>query len=374
MSKRTFLHLRVSGSPYECGRQYGQQAAALIRANLNAYSAYFDALTAWDWDQAKSYAQSFETVIQAYRSHFIDEMQGIADGAQAEGFAVTYADILALNLRTEIRNKAIACASPLECTAFAILPGRSAHGHTLIGQNWDWITAVAETVVVLEVESETRPNFVTVVEAGLLAKAGMNAAGIGLTTNALHSDLERQAGPGVPYHAILRSILEASNLSQAIEAITAFQRGSSANYLIAHQEGVAFNAETAPGDFSRAYIHFIEEQVYAHTNHYLSPTINFKDLAPWHGPGSLVRQHRLDRFLKDHQDRFSIQDLQETLQDHFNFPEAICTHPQPADPEIDQFMTVASLIMDLDEKIMYLAAGNPCQNDYKRLEYAGFLR
>ena len=32
------------------------------------------------------------------------------------------------------------------------------------------------------------PDFVTVVEAGLLAKTGMNSSGIGLATNALVTD------------------------------------------------------------------------------------------------------------------------------------------------------------------------------------------
>jgi isopenicillin-N N-acyltransferase-like protein len=136
---------------------------------------------------------------------------------------------------------------------------------------------------------------------------------------------------------------------------------------------VAFNAETAPGDFSRAYIHFLEGGVYAHTNHYLSERIDFKDLAPWYGPGSLVRHHRMDRFLKDHHGTFSLEMIQSGLKDHFNAPEGICTHPNPKDPETDQFMTVASLIMDLDERTLWLAAGNPCQNTYHKLNYKHFL-
>jgi hypothetical protein len=70
----------------------------------------------------------------------------------------------------------------------AVLPGASENGHTLLGQNWDWLIHAWETTVVLESEQDQGPNFVTVVEAGLLAKTGMNAAGLGLVTNTLVSD------------------------------------------------------------------------------------------------------------------------------------------------------------------------------------------
>jgi len=373
MSQHKFPHIRVKGSPYKRGEQYGQKAGALIQRNIAAYAAYFDFIAGWNWDQAVQQAKNYETAIGDYRPHFLDEMRGIAAGAKAAGAEVCYADILSINLRTEIRNAAIARLTPQECTAFVVLPGRTDQGHTLIGQNWDWVTAVAESVVVLEVEPQEGPNFVTVVEAGLLAKAGMNAAGIGLTTNAMHCDLEEDAVVGVPYHAILRAILEAETFSETISAVTSHPRGSSANYLVAHRDGVAFNVETAPGDFSRAYIDFFEGEFYAHTNHYLSKEIDFKDLAPWYGPGSLVRHHRMDKFLKTHQGDFSLSDLQGILQDHFNYPEGICTHPNPNDPETDQFMTVTSIIMDLNTSTLHLAAGNPCQSPYQEINYSQFL-
>ncbi len=373
MSQHRFTHIRVKGSPYERGLHYGMEASMLIQKNIAVYAAYFDYIAGWAWTQAREYALSYEPVINEYRPHFIDEMAGIAAGAKAAGSAVTYPDILALNVRTEIRNSAIARLLPLECTAFVVLPDRTYNSHTLIGQNWDWFKAVADTVVVLEVEAEDGPNFITVVEAGLLAKAGMNAAGIGLATNALNCDLDKDTEPGVPYHAILRAILESQNFSQAIGSITSHRRGSSANYLVAHKDGVFFNAETAPGDFSRAFFTFIEEDIYAHTNHFLDQRIDFKDLAPWYGPSSLVRHHRMHKFLRSYQGVFTLQNLKDALCDHFNFPEAICSHPNPDDPETDQSMTVVSLIMDLDQRRLFLAAGNPCQSQYQEIKYDQFL-
>ena len=287
MPSHLFPHIRVTGSPYERGRQYGQQAAEYIRRNIEVYQGLFSHYIGWNWEQATEHALIYEEIIGEYRSHFLDEMRGIAEGA-----GVAYKDILALNVRTEIRNAGIARTAPKECTAFVVLPPRAKDAHTLIGQNWDWVPPVAKTIIVLEVESDNSPNFVTVVEAGMLAKTGMNAAGIGLTTNALNSDLEKGEG-GVPYHIVLRAILESENFSEAIGAIISHPRASSANYLVAHREGESFNAETAPGNFSQAYIDFPKGDVYAHTNHYLSREIDFKDLGPWRGADTLVRHQRM---------------------------------------------------------------------------------
>ncbi len=368
MIKKSFPRIRVQGTAFDRGCQYGEKASSRIQRNIEIYTEMFAHYAGWNWNQAKSHALIFESAIAEYRPHFLDEMRGIAEGA-----GVHYEDILTLNVRTEIRNYAIAKSAPGECSSFVILPPVSEGGRTLIGQNWDWVVPVSETVVVLEVEAEDVPNFVTVVEAGLLAKTGMNSAGIGMTTNALHSDLESSAVSGVPYHVILRAILESESFSDVIAAINGPPRASSANYTIAHRDGEAFNAETAPGDFTRAYIHFPEEDFYAHTNHYLSEGIDFKDVGVWHGPGSLVRYHRLSRLLKTHRGPFTVPDLQGALSDHFNFPNSICSHPDPREPVQEHFKTVTSIIMDLNDSTLWLAADNPCQAPFAELPYKEFL-
>jgi len=368
MTNRPFPHIRVQGSPFERGRQYGEKAAVRIRRNIEIYTAMFAHYAGWDWDQAKSHAKTFESAIASFRSRYLDEMRGIAEGA-----GVTFDDILALNVRTEIRNFAITNKALGECSSFVVLPPATKNNHTLIGQNWDWVVPVSETVVILEVEADDVPNFVTVVEAGLLAKTGMNSAGLGLTTNVLYSDLESNPITGVPYHMILRALLESESFSDAITAINGHIRASSANYTVTHGDGEAFNAETAPGDFTRAYIAFPETNFYAHTNHYLSGDIDFRDVGVWHGPGSLVRYRRLNNFLQTYPDLFSVSDLKPALSDHFDFPNSVCGHPDPRDPVQEHYKTVTSVIMDLSTATMWLSEGNPCEVEYREIAYEGFL-
>ena len=319
-------------------------------------------------DRVTEHAELYRPAIEAYNAQYLAEMAGIAEGAGLEA-----ADILAINVRTEIMFAAIARQAAQECTAVIALPEATASGHTLLAQNWDWKPQMFETVIVLEAEQDQGPAFVTVVEAGLLAKCGFNSAGIGLVTNPLVTDQD-QGQPGVPYHVILRGILDAETMTDTLGAITGKPRASAANYLIAHRESSAINVEAAPGDFSRVYMDFPGDQgTLAHTSHYTNTAFDLKDVALWNGPSSPFRLHRMRQFLKGGRGELTPIKLQEYFGDHQNHPTAICRHQDPRVELIDRYAMVASVVMDLDRQTMWLAAGNPCTAPYMESNYAEFL-
>jgi isopenicillin-N N-acyltransferase-like protein len=359
-----FPHIKVSGSAYERGRQYGEQAAERVRRSIEIYRQVFQYYADWNWDQVVGHARGYEAPIHAYRSHFLAEMRGIAEGA-----GVDFDDVLAINVRTEIMFAAVARAAPGECTAFVALPDATRDGHTLIGQNWDWKPETIDTVVLLEADPDEGPRFITAVEAGLLAKTGMNAAGIGLVTNALTSNLDR-GDSSVPYHLVLRAILESETMSEALAAITYNRRASSANYLIAHRDGEAINVEAAPGGYAHVFFDFPEQGIYAHTNHFVCPGWNLKvdDVGLWRGGGSLFRRERMRKGLRRQRGDIDLAAAKGLLTDHFNFPHAICAHEDPKWPAPEQYVSVFSLIMDLDTATLWLAEGSPCEAPYRTKE------
>lgn len=368
-----FPHVRVAGGPYERGRAYGAQAAERVARSVEAYREVFRELAGLDVDGARRLAERFEDPIAGFRPAYLEEIRGIADGA-----GVAYEDVLAINVRTEVMFAARARAAeaagrPEGCSAFAVLPQASADGHTLIGQNWDWLPHCFETVIVLEVEQEDGPDLVTVVEAGLLAKTGMNSSGIGLATNALVTDLDR-GEPGVPYHVLLRAILDCETLSDAYAVLMERPRASSANYLIAHRDGIAVDVEAAPGDFSRLALVFPEGGVLLHTNHFLALPPGLKDVSLWAMPDSPFRLERLrDAVATAASDGLTLERLGAMLADHANYPSAVCCHPDRRARPADQGATVASVLMDLDARCLWLADGYPCTTPYRRLDYSGFL-
>ena len=369
--------VRVEGPGYQRGVQYGTQAAARVRLSVQGYQQAFAHFAGWDWATVQREAARFEAPIGKFRPGYLEEMRGIADGA---GLGLT--DVLAINVRTEVMYAAKARQAagarqapakkhaPAECSAFASVPAPGQEGPVLIGQNWDWLLHSAQTLVVLEARPDDGPDFVTVVEAGLLAKTGMNAAGLGLVTNALVTDADT-GEPGLPYHVLLRAILDCATVTEALKVLQAAPRSSSANYLIAHVSGAALDIEAAPGDFTRLYPLYPQDGLLLHTNHFLAPRTGpdpLVDLSLWSMPTSAVRLQRLLAAAKAHPR--TLDDFRALLADHADYPHSICHHPDPEDHPREQGATIASVLMDLTARQLWLAAGNPCQVAYERLAIA----
>jgi isopenicillin-N N-acyltransferase-like protein len=227
-------------------------------------------------------------------------------------------------------------------------------------------------VVVLEARQDEGPDFVTVVEAGLLAKTGMNSSGLGLVTNALVTAADT-GKPGIPYHLALRAILDCETVSDALTALQSGERSSAANYLIAHRDGSVVNVEAAPGDFSQLFLLFPEDGVVLHSNHFLSPRFGGKDVSVWVMPDSPLRLQRIRAGLAGPDGPPTLDTFRALLADHANYPSGLCCHPDPRMDPYDQGATVASVLMDLGTQQMYLADGNPCTAPYRPLDYREFL-
>ena len=88
-------HVRVEGTSYQRGRQYGRQAAARVRLSVQAYQQAFAHFAGWDWATVRREAARFEAPVGTFRPAYLEEMRGIADGA---GLDLT--DVLAINVRT----------------------------------------------------------------------------------------------------------------------------------------------------------------------------------------------------------------------------------------------------------------------------------
>ncbi|QDY76518.1 C45 family autoproteolytic acyltransferase/hydolase [Streptomyces qinzhouensis] len=362
--------VRTSGSPRGRGRQYGAAARERVLLSLESYERLYAHFAGVDWRAATALAETFVPVIEEFNADHLEEMAGIADGA-----GVSFADVLALNLRTEILFSARARAAgapPAECTAFADLRGPE----PIVGQNWDWQPFAHRTIVILQTEPTNGPRWVSVVEAGLLAKFGMNSAGLTVLTNALVSSVD-QGRPGVPYHLLLRALLESESPAAAEETLRSVNRSSSANYLIA-AEGRAVDLEARPGgpaELARQSV--APGTVFVHTNHFTSPAGDFGTPAADRGPGvfpdTLARRTRATTLARA-MPYPSVAAWQEVLRDHDNHPESICCHPDPAAAEPNRSSTVASTIVEPERQTMHLALGNPCTTARTTYAYRDFFK
>jgi isopenicillin-N N-acyltransferase-like protein len=365
----SYPHIRVAGNAGERGRAYGEAAHARVQRSLAGYERAFAAHAGLSWPRAREMAERYVPAIERHAQGALAEMEGIAAGA-----GVDPEDILALNARTEViaaawAREATTARATDGCTALAVLPGRSRDGHTLLAQNWDWMVHVVDTVVVLEAERDDGPAFVTAVEAGLLAKTGLNAAGLGLATNFLLT-ADDDGRTGVPYHVTLRALLDARSVPEALERLGSMERSSSANYLLADASGRAVDVEAAPGDGARLYRIEPEDGLLAHTNHFCTEATRALDAGAEVVPSSPLRLQRVRDLVGA---PAGSAEIRAALADHENFPAAVCCHPDPDLDEAERDITALSIVMDLDARRVELADGNPCETPYRTLDYADLL-
>jgi len=85
----------ISGSDYEMGYQYGQQAGMYININIEEHWA--SALQRFSRNEVMSALQANQHFIQAYTPENIEIMKGMATGATAAGYEVSYNDVLLMN-------------------------------------------------------------------------------------------------------------------------------------------------------------------------------------------------------------------------------------------------------------------------------------
>jgi isopenicillin-N N-acyltransferase-like protein len=360
-----FPVISVAGDAIGRGRQYGSQARDRIHRSIEAYAETYHYYAGWNWRDATLDAQRFLPAIDAFAPTAVAELTGIADGSGVE-----LEDVVAINVRTEVmysnRMSNALAAAPAECSVFAsVVPGRG----TVVGQNWDWAPFALDTCVVLESAPEDGPAYTTVVEAGLLAKFGVNSDGFALMTNAL-SCTEDVADPEVPYHVMLRELITCGSIDEASDRLSSATRASSANYLFVDSGGRAVDVEARPG--GRDKLHLLERDargVLLHTNHFTSPDFDAVDYTDLVATTTRTRLGRLAELVEAADDAGRLAMYEAAMTDHGNAPDSLCRHPDSRLPGPEQSMTVSSILVDLDARQLSVSEGPPCQRGYEPLPW-----
>jgi isopenicillin-N N-acyltransferase-like protein len=279
------------------------------------------------------------------------EMRGIAAGASCD-----LVDVLLINARSELM------VATGECTALAATPEVTVQGQVLLGQNWDWFTAIDAEPILLHVRQPGRPEILTLTEAGQVAKIGLNSAGLGVCLNFLG---HQHRGQGLPVHVILRQMLDCAHLGQAVRAALSPPRAGAANILLAHAGGDILDLELTATDADFIYG---DGGWLVHANHFESPRLRPGDTELSTSMSTLARAARARRLMSAAavDPGISEDTFRAILRDHAYGSYAICRHAEPSEPPLQQTATCASAIMDLSGRSLHLVAGQPCQAPYQK--------
>jgi isopenicillin-N N-acyltransferase like protein len=369
-----YPRIRVSGGSYERGEQYGRAARDQVLHSKAGYARAFAHAAGWSWEQALEASAPLLPVVRESFPAYVQEMEGIAEGS-----GLSFEDVFAMNARTEVmwagtvrQSEELRGSFARECSSFALLPTRTADRHTYVGQTWDWLVHGFESVVVLEAEQDEGPNYVTVVEAGLLAKSSLNSSGLGVCVNTLVTSEDR-GGAGVPFHVLIRALADCHSLTDAVYTLSKHWRSSSGNFMLGHVDGAVLNLETSPGDAHGVTPQLPENGALVHTNHFIDAPGHGTELAAYAMADSYVRLQRVQTSIRDAAQPATVTTLHEAMCDHADYPASVCCHPDPREDDAEQWATVMAVVMDLDERTLHLSEGNPCTSPATPLTFGDLL-
>ena len=353
MPTPTFPVIRIEGPPRERGQQYGRLAAGRIGASLDLYQDAWSSGGQLNRAQVLERARAFIPGIEARFPEQLEELRGMAEGAGRQ-----VEELVALNARTELLYGTSGGAGDEGCTAAAVLP-RKAGAPVLIGQNWDWKPGSRALAILLQVYPERGPACMTFVEAGMMARNGMNSAGIGLCGNFLNAagDFSRA---GVPIPFVRRSILSSASLPEAVGQVLNAPRAFSSNHLLAHRDGEAIDLEATP---AQVFTVFPQDGLLVHANHFQGSGGHVVDTGVARFPDSLFRDRRVRASLAASRGALNATHLQRALGDHFGHPYGVCRH-RAVGADGTELETVASVVMDLSAGTMAVAHGPVCEHGY----------
>jgi isopenicillin-N N-acyltransferase-like protein len=310
------------------------------------------------------------TVIQRFDPAYLDEMQGIADGA-----GVSLADVILINCRTEMmfghsELKMVCRELEDSCTGLVVMPEHAATGRLMHAHNWDWRQECADTGIVLRMRRDgaDQPDLLLFAEAGALGRHGFNSAGLSMSGNFLRCDRDYRQLADVPLALVQRKMLEAPDMDSAMKILWRTRRFCSANLMLA-QAGIdrggqslgdAVNLECAPDEiFWQAPQHGL----LVHANHWLCPVARGKlrELGLADNLDSLYRQRRVEAVLQQAlcggSRKIDWACVKNVLAVRFLHAGGVLREPG-AD---GQRATVATTLMDTAAGVMWIAR-NPCQS------------
>lgn len=352
--------IQARGTAYEVGYQIGVAARAQLRGMHAETLAEYGA----KWQTLLEQSVPFQNAAQRHLPRVMQEMRGVADGADIpfdELFLMSVEELLYEEVRgfeTTVMRRGGALLKNKGCSDIAAAPPATRDGHVWLAHNNDLGPVTREQLVVTRLRVEGEPEILAVTVGGWFMSIGMNNAGLAVTGNQLNANDSRA---GIPRLLAVRDLLAQSTLEASLQSALHPERASSYNNIISSRDGQIVNVE---GSATAAALTWSSETggALAHTNHYLDESmLRFEADLP-HLAMSAARCSRAFDYAKKYRGQIDFDICARFVRDHVYAPWSVCKHS-------GQSVTVFSAIIDLTEGKMWLAGGNPCQNDFALLGF-----
>jgi isopenicillin-N N-acyltransferase-like protein len=356
---------RLEGGPRDVGRAHGRTFGDRVLGSIRVHRGVIER-SGLPWPEALALGEKGRLLMQLVEPALAEELEAIAEGAEVDP-----REIFAINFRVGLTRVATPPAPVAEepvCTTAAAIGAVTADGHTLLAQNWDQNSALQANLVVIEQRMPGQPALLYVTEAGRLFLHGMNEAGVGVVGNALSCDRPTKPERAGVSSGSRRRALRHTSLAAAHRAIVDTPSVTSGNHLLADSTGAAVDIEAVPDD---AFSIEPEDGILVHSNHFLHPRAKetLVDKMVTLHPSTIYRESQVREALAEKRGSLTIADVQAALKDHHGFPVAVCTHPHPGSSGGTSH-TLASTVMDLNDRRMFTAPGPACLGTYTEYRFS----
>ena len=342
----------AAGSAREIGRAHGEQAREAIARGLERWRDQL-ALTGVDADSLwkdLSRGSGFRDATARWAPHLLDEVEGIAEGANADPDAV-----FATNCLDEAWWWGKQGSG---CSAVALIDSGQ---RPIIGQNMDLDTWMDTTQVALRLQPSEGPAQVLLSRAGMVGLCGANEAGVGVVVNTL--DTLPSTTDGLPVAFVIRLLAEQTSVDAVEPALRSVRHASGQAYTVASADGAVAGYE-AGGDHVASYVNDGDRPgARWHTNHPLAGSygaaVGGDD---WAGASTLPRLERVTAAMET---MASTDDLKAVLADA---DAGVCMYPGRWR---DDGFTFGSVVMELGSPpSVQIAPGPPDRTPYVDVPFA----
>ncbi|KIW58352.1 hypothetical protein PV05_02877 [Exophiala xenobiotica] len=332
----------ASGSAWDIGFAHGSQIPNRIRTAISNYEELFQETADCDWAESKNRASTYLPSLEQNHPDLVEEMRGIAEGS-----GVDFQDVLALNLRSEISltNYSDGCTS--------IVSQNPTTSEVFLAQNWDWVGEAGRSTAFFNIRKTGKPRIRMLGEAGILAKFGMNEAGLGICMNAIRCGTVNKNA--LPVHLAVRRVLECRSFDEAFAVLEKNLVASCCNFMIADRDGNFATIECTPKGLAPIRPQPGSSTTF-HTNHLWSPNVP-DGIRDHPSKNSFSRLERI-RELSNGQEA-DMAKIRAWLADEQGTPVSICRSTPPLAKGMERMETLATVIMDLQKLKFEASFGKP---------------
>lgn len=324
---------RSSGSYYELGLNYGKKLKGLFNPPPAP-------------KQKIELMYECEEVIKRYAPGIIEEIKGLATGAEVD-LELLKVFLLLLGIEPG-------------CTVYAISSEYTDSGFPIIARNYDWFDWVAEFFTVNWIKPTDKYSSVSFSDHFVGRYGGANENGLAVAITAVPAG-RNKITPGIRMNLSNRWMLDSfKSTKEAVTFLETVPHVTHHTFLIADKDDNFARVETDTEDVSVTYS---VDGFLATTNHYQAEKM-LKYETPENIP--LTSKSRLEyviKWFKANKQKIGLENIKNMLKDHKS---GVCAHGSWDGMSAS---TLWSWIAPLGKRKLLLCEGSPCENEYKELEY-----